>query len=92
MKTINYKTLQLSLCTIISIICMYIVSTIAKSSGNILSFGSFTIPVLSLQGVITAFNSLFCILKDHKCDFIQGFVWGKPLPFDTAVELCKGIC
>ena len=29
------------------------------------------------------------ILKEHKCDFIQGFVWGKPLPYETAVELCK---
>ena len=31
------------------------------------------------------------ILKEHKCDFIQGFVWGKPMPFDTAVGLCKDI-
>ncbi len=29
------------------------------------------------------------ILKEHKCDFIQGFVWGKPLDFDSAVSLCK---
>ncbi len=29
------------------------------------------------------------ILKDHKCDFIQGFVWGKPLPFEEAKALCK---
>ena len=29
------------------------------------------------------------ILKEHKCDFIQGFVWGKPLDFDSAVCLCK---
>ncbi len=27
------------------------------------------------------------ILKEHKCDFIQGFVWGKPLPFDDAKAL-----
>ena len=27
------------------------------------------------------------ILKEHKCDFIQGFVWGKPLPFDEAKAL-----
>ncbi len=27
------------------------------------------------------------ILKDHKCDFIQGFVWGKPLPFEEAKAL-----
>lgn len=29
------------------------------------------------------------LLKDHECDFIQGFVWGKPLEYDTAVELCE---
>lgn len=29
------------------------------------------------------------ILKEHKCDFIQGFVWGKPLDFDSVVCLCK---
>ena len=29
------------------------------------------------------------ILKDHKCDFIQGFVWGKPLPYEEAKALCK---
>ena len=29
------------------------------------------------------------ILKEHKCDFIQGFVWGKPLPFEEAKALCK---
>ncbi|MBQ0052113.1 MAG: bifunctional diguanylate cyclase/phosphodiesterase [Treponema sp.] len=28
------------------------------------------------------------LLKEHKCDFVQGFVWGKPLPYDTAVEMC----
>lgn len=31
------------------------------------------------------------ILKNHKCNFIQGFVWGKPLDYDSAVKLCKGI-
>ena len=29
------------------------------------------------------------ILKEHKCDFIQGFVWGRPLPFEEAKALCK---
>jgi diguanylate cyclase (GGDEF)-like protein len=27
------------------------------------------------------------ILKEHKCDFIQGFVWGKPLPYEEAKAL-----
>lgn len=27
------------------------------------------------------------ILKEHKCDFIQGFIWGKPISFDEAKEL-----
>ena len=26
-------------------------------------------------------------LRDHECDFVQGFIWGKPLAFDDAVAL-----
>ena len=37
------------------------------------------------EGVET--ESQLEILKEHKCDFIQGFVWGKPLPFDEAKAL-----
>lgn len=29
------------------------------------------------------------LLKDHECDFVQGFVWGKPLEYDVALDLCK---
>ena len=29
------------------------------------------------------------LLKDHECDFVQGFVWGKPMEYEQAVELCK---
>ncbi len=29
------------------------------------------------------------LLKDHECDYVQGFVWGKPMEYDNAVELCK---
>ena len=29
------------------------------------------------------------LLMDHECDFIQGFVWGRPLEFNNAVELCE---
>ncbi len=29
------------------------------------------------------------ILREHNCDFIQGFVWGKPIAFEEAKELCK---
>ena len=39
------------------------------------------------EGVET--ESQLEILKEHKCDFIQGFVWGKPLPFEEAKALCK---
>ena len=28
------------------------------------------------------------VLKEHNCDFVQGFVWGKPLPYKEAVNLC----
>ena len=29
------------------------------------------------------------ILREHKCDFIQGFVWGKPVDFEEAKKLCQ---
>ena len=28
------------------------------------------------------------ILREHKCDFIQGFVWGKPVDFEEAKNMC----
>ena len=28
------------------------------------------------------------ILREHKCDFIQGFVWGKPIDFEEAKNMC----
>ncbi len=39
------------------------------------------------EGVET--ESQLEILKEHKCDFIQGFIWGKPLPFEEAKALAK---
>ena len=39
------------------------------------------------EGVET--ESQLEILKEHKCDFIQGFVWGKPLPYEEAKALVK---
>ena len=29
------------------------------------------------------------ILCEHKCDFIQGFVWGKPVDFEEAKSMCS---
>ena len=28
-------------------------------------------------------------LNEHKCDFIQGFVWGKPIDFEDAKNMCS---
>ena len=28
------------------------------------------------------------LLNNHKCDFVQGFVWGKPLDYADAAKLC----
>ena len=28
------------------------------------------------------------VLKERKCDFVQGFVWGKPLSYNDAINLC----
>ena len=29
------------------------------------------------------------ILKEHECDFIQGFIWSKPINYDDALALTK---
>ena len=29
------------------------------------------------------------LLSGQKCDFVQGFVWGRPLEYSSAVELCS---
>ncbi len=29
------------------------------------------------------------ILRDHKCDFVQGFVWGKPIDLEEAKTMCQ---
>lgn len=28
-------------------------------------------------------------LKDHECDFVQGYIWGRPLTYYDALEVCK---
>ena len=38
-----------------------------------------------LEGVETDEQIEF--IKNLECDFIQGFVWGKPMPFEKAKEL-----
>ncbi|MCQ2526480.1 MAG: bifunctional diguanylate cyclase/phosphodiesterase [Lachnospiraceae bacterium] len=37
------------------------------------------------EGVET--DEQLAVLKEHKCDFVQGYVWGKPLSYDTAVSM-----
>lgn len=30
------------------------------------------------------------LLKGQECDFVQGYVWGRPLEYNAATELCSG--
>ncbi len=62
MKLINRRNLLLILCSILSITCMIGVSRMGSLRGNVLTYGSFVLPVISLQGIISALNSLSCIL------------------------------
>ena len=62
MKLINRRNLMLVLLTIISITCMIGISRIGSIKGNVLTYGSFVLPIVSLQGIIAALNSLCCIL------------------------------
>ncbi len=61
MKLLNRKNLMLALCTIVAIICLYCISNITKL-GTLLEFGSFTLPVVSAQGILSAILSMGCIL------------------------------
>ena len=62
MKLINRRNLLLLLCSLFSITCMIGVSRIGTLKGSVLTYGSFILPVVSLQGIIGALNSLCCIL------------------------------
>ena len=62
MKFINHRTLLLVICTIFSITCMIGISRIGSINVTVLRYGSFVLPIVSLQGIIGALNSLSCIL------------------------------
>lgn len=62
MKFINRRTLLLVICTIFSITCMIGISRIGSINVTVLRYGSFVLPIVSLQGIIGALNSLSCIL------------------------------
>ncbi len=62
MKLINRRNLLLILCSIFSITCMIGVSRMGSLRGDVLTYGSFVLPVNSLQGIISALNSLCCVL------------------------------
>ncbi len=36
-------------------------------------------------------DNQLALLKEHKCDFIQGFVWGKPQSLTEIEKLCKDL-
>lgn len=29
------------------------------------------------------------LLKNHKCNFVQGYVWGKPIDFENILKICE---
>lgn len=39
------------------------------------------------EGVET--EAQLSILEEHKCNFVQGYVWGKPMSYEDAVELSR---
>ena len=62
MKFINRRTMLLVICTIFSITCMIGISRVGSINVTVLRYGSFVLPIVSLQGLIGALNSLCCIL------------------------------
>ena len=62
MKFLNRKNILLSLCTIVSLICMHLISNVSRGGAGILNIGSFVLPVLSMQGILASIISLSCIV------------------------------
>ena len=62
MKLISRRNLLLLLLTLISITCMIGVSRVGTLRQSVLRYGSFILPVISLQGIIGALHALCCIL------------------------------
>ncbi len=81
MKKKIQKAILLALCTILSLLCIRYITVLASFRNPIISVGSFTIPVLSLQGVLSAFVMLICVCMvfiDCKVGFILALIiiWG----------------
>ena len=62
MKLIIRKNILLALCSIFCILCMIGISRIGTLKGSVLQYGDFTLPIVSLQGIIGALNSMCFIL------------------------------
>ena len=87
LKFINRRNLLLSLLTIFSITCMIGISRIGSLNFAVLRYGSFVLPVVSLQGIIGALNSLSCILL-----IMIDFKSGSKLAFGlTGISLANSI-
>ena len=62
MKTIVRTVWLIALCVIANIALGMMIDGIARQTGTVFHIGSYTIPGISVQGVLTALRSLTCIL------------------------------
>ena len=62
MKTAVKKHLLLVLCTLLSLLCIFTISSLGQVSTQVLTLGTFTLHYSSFQGILSALSIFFCIL------------------------------
>ena len=87
MKYIDRKNLMLAICVVIGLICIYIVSNMVKWHGAVITIGSFTLPLVSAQGAISAVISLCCILMVF-IDFKKGYKFAVAIMGFSLISSC----
>ncbi len=61
-KHISRRTFVLVLCTILNLACAFFISYIGQAREQVIRLGSFIIPMISIQGIFSALQTLTCIL------------------------------
>ena len=62
MKDISRKTVFLALCTVANLICASLITRVGGLSAQVIRIGAFSIPPISLQGILSALQQFTCIL------------------------------
>ncbi len=62
MKHIPRRSLVLTICTVLNLLCAFLINYIGHSKIQVLHLGSYVISTISMQGIFSALQTLTCIL------------------------------